>query len=166
MVFITAGMGGGTGTGAAPVVAQIARDMGMLTVAVVTKPFSFEGAKRMLIANNGIKDLGKYVDSLITIPNDKLLQVLGKGVSLLDAFKAANDVLLGAVQGIAELITRPGSDQRRLRRRAYRDVGDGHGDDGFGLRQRRRPGTARGRGGDRQSVAGRCESAGRAAASW
>ncbi len=108
MVFITAGMGGGTGTGAAPVVAQIARDMGILTVAVVTKPFPFEGAKRMLIANNGIKELGQYVDSLITIPNDKLLSVLGKGVSLLDAFKAANNVLLGAVQGIADLITRPG----------------------------------------------------------
>jgi len=108
MVFITAGMGGGTGTGAAPVVAQIARDMGILTVAVVTKPFPFEGAKRMLIANNGIKELGQYVDSLITIPNDKLLQVLGKGISLLDAFKAANNVLLGAVQGIADLITRPG----------------------------------------------------------
>ena len=108
MVFITAGMGGGTGTGAAPVVAQIAKDMGILTVAVVTKPFPFEGAKRMLIANNGIKDLGQYVDSLITIPNDKLLSVLGKGISLLDAFKAANNVLLGAVQGIADLITRPG----------------------------------------------------------
>ena len=108
MVFITAGMGGGTGTGAAPVVAQIARDMGILTVAVVTKPFPFEGAKRMLIANNGIKELGLYVDSLITIPNDKLLSVLGKGISLLDAFKAANNVLLGAVQGIADLITRPG----------------------------------------------------------
>ena len=108
MVFITAGMGGGTGTGAAPVVAQIARDMGILTVAVVTKPFPFEGAKRMLIANNGIKELGQYVDSLITIPNDKLLSVLGKNISLLDAFKAANNVLLGAVQGIADLITRPG----------------------------------------------------------
>jgi cell division protein FtsZ len=108
MVFITAGMGGGTGTGAAPVVAQIARDMGILTVAVVTKPFPFEGAKRMLIANNGIKELGQYVDSLITIPNDKLLSVLGKSISLLDAFKAANNVLLGAVQGIADLITRPG----------------------------------------------------------
>ncbi|ULX56676.1 cell division protein FtsZ [Ectothiorhodosinus mongolicus] len=108
MVFITAGMGGGTGTGAAPVVAQIAKEMGVLTVAVVTKPFPFEGKKRMQIAQAGIENLGKYVDSLITIPNDKLLTVLGKNVSLLEAFKAANDVLLGAVQGIAELITRPG----------------------------------------------------------
>lgn len=108
MVFITAGMGGGTGTGGAPVVAQVAKEMGILTVAVVTRPFSFEGNKRMQIASEGIKELGKYVDSLITIPNEKLLSVLGKNVSLLDAFKCANDVLLNAVQGIAELITRPG----------------------------------------------------------
>lgn len=108
MVFITAGMGGGTGTGAAPVVAELAKEMGILTVAVVTKPFPFEGSKRMNLAQNGINELSKHVDSLITIPNDKLLSVLGKGVSLLDAFKAANNVLLGAVQGIAELITRPG----------------------------------------------------------
>jgi cell division protein FtsZ len=108
MLFITAGMGGGTGTGAAPVVAQIAKELGILTVAVVTKPFPFEGRKRMKIAEEGIAELSKYVDSLITIPNEKLLTVLGKGVTLLDAFKAANNVLLGAVQGIAELITRPG----------------------------------------------------------
>jgi len=108
MVFITAGMGGGTGTGGTPVVAQIAREMGILTVAVVTKPFPFEGRKRMEIAMQGIRELSECVDSLITIPNEKLLTVLGKGASLLDAFKAANDVLLGAVQGIAELITRPG----------------------------------------------------------
>ena len=108
MVFIAAGMGGGTGTGAAPVVAEVAREMGILTVAVVTKPFSFEGKKRMGFAAHGIEELSKNVDSLITIPNDKLLKVLGRGISLLDAFKAANDVLLGAVQGIAELITRPG----------------------------------------------------------
>jgi cell division protein FtsZ len=108
MVFITAGMGGGTGTGGAPIVAQVAKDMGILTVAVVTKPFPFEGKKRMEIAMNGIGELKNYVDSLITIPNDKLLSVLGKNISLLDAFKSANDVLLGAVQGIAELITRPG----------------------------------------------------------
>jgi cell division protein FtsZ len=108
MVFITAGMGGGTGTGAAPVVAQIAKEMGILTVAVVTKPFSFEGRKRMLVAEEGIKTLSQSVDSLITIPNNKLLSVLGKNVTLLNAFKAANNVLLGAVQGIAELITRPG----------------------------------------------------------
>ncbi len=108
MLFITAGMGGGTGTGAAPIVAQIAKEMGILTVAVVTKPFPFEGAKRMKVAQAGIKELAQHVDSLITIPNEKLLSVLGKGVSLLDAFKSANNVLLGAVQGIAELITRPG----------------------------------------------------------
>ena len=108
MVFITAGMGGGTGTGGAPVVAQIAKEMGILTVAVVTKPFPFEGRKRAEIANDGIKELSQFVDSLITIPNEKLLSVLGRDISLLDAFKAANDVLLGAVQGIAELITCPG----------------------------------------------------------
>ena len=108
MVFITAGMGGGTGTGAAPIVAEIAKEMGILTVAVVTKPFPFEGKKRMLIADEGIEELSHHVDSLITIPNEKLLHVLGKEMSLLNAFKAANDVLLGAVQGIAELITRPG----------------------------------------------------------
>lgn len=108
MVFIAAGMGGGTGTGAAPIVAEIAREMGVLTVAVVTKPFPFEGKKRMSFADQGIEELSKHVDSLITIPNDKLLKVLGKGTSLLQAFSAANDVLLGAVQGIAELITRPG----------------------------------------------------------
>ncbi|MGL9750701.1 MAG: cell division protein FtsZ [Symbiopectobacterium sp.] len=108
MVFIAAGMGGGTGTGAAPVVAEVAKDLGILTVAVVTKPFNFEGKKRMAFAEQGIAELSKHVDSLITIPNDKLLKVLGRGISLLDAFGAANDVLKGAVQGIAELITRPG----------------------------------------------------------
>lgn len=108
MVFITAGMGGGTGTGAAPVVAEVARDLGILTVAVVTKPFPFEGKKRLAVAETGMEQLKKNVDSLITIPNEKLLAVLGRTTSLLDAFKAANDVLLNAVQGIAELITRPG----------------------------------------------------------
>lgn len=108
MVFITAGMGGGTGTGAAPVVAEVARQLGILTVAVVTKPFQFEGKKRMQVADDGTRRLSQQVDSLITIPNNKLLNVLGKTVSLLDAFKAVNNVLLGAVQGIAELITRPG----------------------------------------------------------
>lgn len=108
MVFITAGMGGGTGTGGAPVVAEVAKELGILTVAVVTKPFPFEGKKRMAIAEQGIKELQEHVDSLITIPNEKLLAVLGKNTSLLTAFKAANDVLLGAVQGIADLIIRPG----------------------------------------------------------
>ena len=108
MIFITAGMGGGTGTGAAPVVAQVAKELGILTVAVVTKPFEMEGNKRHALADQGIAELGKYVDSLITIPNQKLLTVLGGDTTLLDAFKAANQVLQGAVQGIAELITRPG----------------------------------------------------------
>lgn len=108
MLFITAGMGGGTGTGATPVVAQLAKEMGILTVAIVTKPFPFEGSKRMAIAQEGIKALSQHVDSLITIPNEKLLTVLGKDMNLLEAFKAANNVLQGAVQGIAELITKPG----------------------------------------------------------
>ena len=108
MVFITAGMGGGTGTGAAPIVAQVAKEMGILTVAVVTKPFAFEGKKRTTVADEGIQELTDFVDSLITIPNEKLMAVLGREMSLLNAFSAANDVLLGAVQGIAQLITCPG----------------------------------------------------------
>jgi cell division protein FtsZ len=108
MIFNTAGMGGGTGTGAAPVVGQVAKELGILTVAVVTKPFEMEGQKRLAMAEQGIGELGKYVDSLITIPNQKLLTVLGGDTTLLDAFKSANQVLQGAVQGIAELITRPG----------------------------------------------------------
>jgi len=108
MLFVTAGMGGGTGTGAAPVIAQIAKEMGILTVAVVTKPFGFERSKRMAQADTGIKELANVVDSLITIPNDKLMPVLGKYTSLLEVFEKANDVLRGAVQGIAELITCPG----------------------------------------------------------
>jgi len=108
MVFITAGMGGGTGTGGAPVVAEIAKELGILTVAVVTKPFSFEGRQRALAAEDGIRRLAEHVDSLITIPNNKLLSVLGKNITLLNAFKAANNVLLGAVKGISDLITRPG----------------------------------------------------------
>jgi len=108
MLFVTAGMGGGTGTGAAPVIAQIAKEMGILTVAVVTKPFGFERSKRMAQAEQGIKEMANVVDSLITIPNDKLMPVLGKDTSLLEVFEKANDVLRGAVQGIAELITCPG----------------------------------------------------------
>ncbi|WP_434358394.1 cell division protein FtsZ [Parasalinivibrio latis] len=108
MVFIAAGMGGGTGTGAAPIIAEVAKELGILTVAVVTKPFSFEGKKRLAFAEQGIEELSKHVDSLITIPNEKLLKVLGRGITLLDAFAKANDVLRNAVQGIAELITRPG----------------------------------------------------------
>ncbi|MEM7358567.1 MAG: cell division protein FtsZ [Pseudomonadota bacterium] len=108
MVFITAGMGGGTGTGAAPVIAEIARDIGALTVAVVTRPFKFEGARRDKLADQGLKLLKESVDSLITIPNEKLLEVMGKEASLQDAFAMANDVLRNAVQGISELITSPG----------------------------------------------------------
>jgi cell division protein FtsZ len=108
MVFITAGMGGGTGTGAAPIFAEVAKELNILTVAVVTKPFSFEGKQRALAAEEGIRRLAEHVDSLITIPNNKLLTVLGKNISLLNAFKAANNVLLGAVKGISDLITRPG----------------------------------------------------------
>ena len=108
MVFITAGMGGGTGTGAAPIVAQVAKELGILTVAVVTKPFELEGAKRMKIAQEGIKELVEEVDSLITIPNQKLLEVLGEDCSMLEAFKQANDVLGGAVRGISDIIIRPG----------------------------------------------------------
>jgi len=108
MVFITAGMGGGTGTGAAPVVAEVAKELGILTVAVITKPFRFEGKKRMRLADEGIRELAQHVDSLITIPNEKLMAVLGGKVSLVEAFSSANDVLHGAVQGIADLIMRPG----------------------------------------------------------
>ncbi|MBS04422.1 MAG: cell division protein FtsZ [Gammaproteobacteria bacterium] len=108
MVFITAGMGGGTGTGAAPVVADIAKGMGILTVAVVTKPFTFEMRKRMKNAEAGIKELAARVDSLITIPNEKLLSIMGEDTPLVEAFAAVDDVLLNAVQGIADLIIRPG----------------------------------------------------------
>lgn len=108
MLFITAGMGGGTGTGAAPVVAEIAREMGILTLAVVTKPFPFERGKRMEVAQQGIEELGGFVDSLIVIPNEKLLTALGKSITLKNAFQAANNVLHNAVQGISDLITRPG----------------------------------------------------------
>ena len=138
MLFLTAGMGGGTGTGAAPVVAQLAKEMGILTVAVVTKPFPFEGRRRMQVALKGIEDLGQYCDSLITVPNEKLLTVLGRDVTLLSAFKQANDVLLGAVQGIADLITRPGlinvdfADVRTVMSEmgmAMMGTGTAHGDD-------------------------------------
>ncbi len=108
MVFITTGMGGGTGTGAAPVIAQIAKEMGILTVAVVTRPFPFEGRRRLQIADEGIRALAEHVDSLITIPNEKLLTILGKDASLLSAFAKADDVLAGAVRGISDIIKRPG----------------------------------------------------------
>lgn len=135
MVFIAAGMGGGTGTGAAPVVAEVAKDLGILTVAVVTKPFNFEGKKRMAFAEQGIAELSKHVDSLITIPNDKLLKVLGRGIS-------AGRVRRGQRRaerrgaGYRRADHPSGPDERRLRRRAHRDVRNGLRDDGFrrGLR--------------------------------
>jgi len=108
MVFIAAGMGGGTGTGAAPVVARIAKELGILTVAVVTKPFAFEGKKRMQFAELGIKDLAQYVDSMIIIPNQQIQKVLPKNAKLIDAFAAANDVLRNSVMGISDMITSPG----------------------------------------------------------
>ncbi|HEF4757879.1 cell division protein FtsZ [Pseudomonas putida] len=108
MVFITTGMGGGTGTGAAPIIAEVAKEMGILTVAVVTRPFPFEGRKRMQLADEGIRLLSESVDSLITIPNEKLLTILGKDASLLSAFAKADDVLAGAVRGISDIIKRPG----------------------------------------------------------
>ena len=108
MVFITAGMGGGTGTGAAPVIAQLAKEMGILTVGVVTKPFPFEGRRRMQVALKGIEEMSAHCDSLITIPNEKLITVLGRNATMIQAFRAANDVLLGAVRGIADLIVSPG----------------------------------------------------------
>ncbi len=108
MVFITAGMGGGTGTGAAPIIAEVAKEMGVLTVAVVTKPFNFEGKRRMRQAEAGIEELRKHVDTLITIPNQKLIGAVGKNTSMLEAFRKADDVLLQAVKGISELITHTG----------------------------------------------------------
>ena len=108
MVFITAGMGGGTGTGAAPIVAQVAKELDILTVAVVTKPFELEGSKRMKIAQEGIQELIEEVDSLITIPNQKLLEVLGEDCAMIEAFKEANEVLAGAVKGITDIIICPG----------------------------------------------------------
>lgn len=109
MVFIATGMGGGTGTGAAPIIAQVAKEMGILTVAIVTKPFPFEGRRRLAVADEGISKLSEHVDSLITIPNEKLLTILGKDASLLSAFAKADDVLAGAVRGISDIIKRPGT---------------------------------------------------------
>ena len=107
LVFITAGMGGGTGTGAAPIVAEIARDLGTLTIAVVTKPFNFEGKQRMKNAEAGIAELKQHVDTLVVIPNDRLLQVVNKGTTMVEAFKIADDVLRQGIQGISDLIAVP-----------------------------------------------------------
>ena len=108
LVFITAGMGGGTGTGAAPVVAQLAKEMGILTIAVVTKPFSFEGRKRIENSEKGLENLKKYVDTLVVIPNDKLFQLVPKGTPIVEAFRYADDVLRQGIQGISDLIVTPG----------------------------------------------------------
>ncbi len=161
MLFITAGMGGGTGTGAAPVVAQVAKELGILTVAVVTRPFEMEGNKRSRVADQGMLELSKYVDSLITIPNQKLLSVLGSSTTLLDAFKAANTVLQGAVQGIAELITRPG-----LINVDFADVRTVMSETGMAMMGSgscggRRSGARSGRGGDLQPAARGHQSLGR-----
>ena len=127
MIFITAGMGGGTGTGGAPVLARVAREVGALTVGVVTKPFIFEGKKRMRQAEEGIEELKASVDTLIVIPNQRLLSIAAKTTTMLEAFHKADDVLLQAVRGISDLIITPGFDQSRLRRRAHGDGGDGLG---------------------------------------
>lgn len=138
MVFITAGMGGGTGTGAAPVVAEIAKSLGILTVGVVTKPFPFEGRRRMMHAEMGIDNLRKRVDTLVTIPNERLLTMVDKKTTLLDSFKFADDVLRQGVQGISDLITIPGlvnldfADVRAVmldKGLAHMGVGNGKGDE-------------------------------------
>ena len=153
MLFITAGMGGGTGTGAAPVVAQVAKELGILTVAVVTKPFEMEGNKRWFVADHGIAELGKYCDSLITIPNQKLLTVLGPQTTLAGCVQGGEPGVAGCRAGHCRADHPPRPDQRRLRRRAHGHGGNGHGDDGLGLGQRRRP-RARGRGSG--GIARRC----------
>ena len=151
MVFVTAGEGGGTGTGGAPVVASIARKLGALTVGVVTRPFSFEGKRRSNQAENGITALRESCDTLIVIPNDRLLQMGDAAVSLMDAFRSADEVLLNGVQGITDLITTPGPDQRRLRRRQGHHVRCRHRADGHRLGPRRRPVAQSGR--DRHQLA-------------
>ena len=139
MVFVTAGEGGGTGTGAAPVVAKIARDLGALTVGIVTTPFRFEGTKRRQSADSGVEALRAACDTVIVIPNDRLLEVLDRSTSMVDAFKIADDVLRQGVQGICDLITMPGTDQPRLRRRAHDHVRRRLGPDGHRLLREREP---------------------------
>ncbi len=140
MVFITAGKGGGTGTGAAPVVAEIAKALGALTIAVVTRPFSFEGRRRSVQAEAGIQNLKDKVDAIIIIPNDRLLTVSTEKTSMVNAFKMADEVLLQGVQGITDLITVPGSDQHRLRRRPHGARQRRHRHHGHRPGHRRRPG--------------------------
>ena len=155
MVFITAGMGGGTGTGAAPVIARVARESGILTVGVVTKPFHFEGVHRMRIAEAGIEELQKYVDTLIIIPNQNLFRVANERTTFADAFKMADDVLHSGVRGVTDLMVMPGPDQSRLRRHPHRDERDGQGDDGYRRGRGRAPRDRRRRGRDQQPAAGR-----------
>ena len=147
MVFVTTGLGGGTGTGAAPVIASLATELGALTIAVVTRPFKFEGKKRFAQAEAGLDALRECVDTVITIPNERLLSVIDRSTSMLDAFSTADDVLRQAIQGISDLILVPGHDQPRLRRREDDHVGHGRGDDGHGdgrgLVARARSGAAR-----------------------
>ena len=143
MVFITAGEGGGTGTGAAPVIAEIARDAGSLTIGVVTRPFSFEGRRRAVQADNGVQRLKEKVDTLIVIPNDRLLTVANEKTSVLNAFKMADEVLLQGVSGITNLITTPGPDQHRLRRREDGAVQRRLGADGHRAGERRQPRRSR-----------------------
>ena len=142
MVFVTAGMGGGTGTGAAPVIAKAAKEKGVLTVGVVTKPFHFEGDKRMKSAMKGIDELRQHVDSLVTIPNDRLLAIAPKNAKVTEMLKKADDVLYSAVRGVTDLDYQARHDQRRLRRRAHGDERAGHGPDGrrSGLGRKSRPG--------------------------
>ena len=130
MVFVTAGEGGGTGTGGAPVVAEAARGLGALTVGVVTRPFGFEGRRRSLQAEQGIQALREAVDTLIVIPNDKLLEIADPKSSIIESFRVADEVLMSGVAGITNLITTPGSDQRRLRRCQDGDAGRRHCGDG------------------------------------
>ena len=139
MVFVTAGEGGGTGTGAAPVVARIAREIGALTVGIVTTPFRFEGTRRRTAADRGVEELRAACDTVIVIPNDRLLDVLDRSTSMIDAFRIADDVLRQGVQGICDLITTPGPDQPRLRRRAHRDAGRRLGAHGHRLRDGAEP---------------------------
>ncbi len=144
MVFVTAGMGGGTGTGAAPIVAEIAKDLGALTVAVVTKPFEFEGRHRGRQARDGLAALKEKVDTLIVIPNQRLISIVQKDTPLSEAFRLADDVLMQATRGISDLIGVPGPREPGLRGRAFGDVQDGRCAHGHGTRERRKPRCERG----------------------
>ena len=161
MCFITAGMGGGTGTGAAPIIAKAAREMGILTVGVVTKPFQFEGARRMKQAESGVEELQAHVDTLIIIPNQNLFRLANEKTTFTEAFALADDVLYQGVKGVTDLMVRPGHHQPRLRRRPLGDERDGQGDDGHRRGRRRGPRGAGGREGDRQPAARRDQPQGR-----